>query len=158
MLSGFPGVLVTAIVILEISSCMSGHRLRLRPAVTTMLLLLLLFVPVTYFSGLFARDALEGVPRAAPPVDALDAHALVARVVLLATPVVVMLFFLADAVPSDQPRAQRAVTALYAGGLAVLFACVAVAGYRGGILVFDYGAGVSTAPSSAVVPSPEVAP
>lgn len=143
MLSGFPAVIVVLLSALELGGLLFGCRTAIRTSAGVLAGALMVFAPVTYFSGLFARDALVDRPLAPPPLEALDGHALFARGVLLLTPAVVLLFFLLSAVRPDSPAVRKVVGTLYAAALAGLLGTVVLTGYRGGELVFTYGAGVN---------------
>ena len=170
ILSSFPLVLVFLILVAETIRILlfvlckntegSSLQSALKSSIKFLLLSGLLLVPCTYFSGLFAREAVpvadelsqtpssvnDSPARASKkivPESAIDTHALAARVVLLCFPLLALLNFLKEAVAGDKRQVRQAIYGMYLVTLIACFAAVGATGFLGGELVFRYGAGVS---------------
>ena len=141
ILSSFPLVLVFLILVAETIRILlfvlckntegSSLQSALKSSIKFLLLSGLLLVPCTYFSGLFAREAVpvadelsqtpssinDSPARASKkivPESAIDTHALAARVVLLCFPLLALLNFLKEAVAADWLRMEAPVELRYA--------------------------------------------
>lgn len=133
--AAFPVALLTVVVLLELSTFFWRSEKR-DAVIATNLVLALVFTSVAFFSGYYARDALNVVT---PEIDKkISDHHQSGRLLLFALFPCVMLYFAA----LKATHGRKAFRVVYLISLMICFALLYNTGLAGGELVFQHGVGV----------------
>lgn len=139
-LSGFPIVLVCILALLEGIRLRSKNPAEWQRTLSFVILLLMTFVPLTYFSGYFGADYAHSQFKV--PDEAILQHQLWAKSALFVSIGMTLIYVLAYVAEPEKPAVAKQLLSLYRFFLICLLVTLIRTGFLGGNLVFSHGAGV----------------
>ena len=139
-LSGFPIVLVCTLALLEAIRARSKNPADWQRTLSFVVLLLMTFVPLTYFSGYFGADYAHS--QFTVPDEAILQHQLWAKCALFISIGMTLIYVLAFVAEKEKPHVAKLLLRVYRIFLICLLAVLIRTGFLGGNLVFSHGAGV----------------